>query len=89
VNRFTVVWGRDATDGLAEIWIANANRTELSATVRAIDALLGRDPFGEYTSDLSEGLRSITVGPIRLSFAVGLDDRLVEVVGISYLPNVG
>jgi hypothetical protein len=64
VNRYTVVWLRDATDELGEIWLAAQDRNAVAAASLAIDRELASDATGKG-KPLSEGLRIFDAPPLR------------------------
>jgi hypothetical protein len=79
VKRFTVLWRQTALDQLAEIWLAASDRDQVTRAVNAIDSLLSTDPSGDPTKELAEGLRTVIVLPLRVTYAVQEDDRTVDV----------
>ena len=82
MKRFTVFWRQTAVDQLAEIWLAGSDRSQINGAVKAIDALLSSDPLGDLTRELAEGLRAATVLPLRVIYAVGEADRIVDVATV-------
>jgi hypothetical protein len=86
VNPFTVVWRQTAVDQLTEIWLAASDRPSINDAVSVIDALLSQDPLGDLTSDLAEGLRTATVLPLRVIYAVAESDRVVDVATVRRIP---
>jgi len=79
--RYTVVWLKTALEDLAESWINSPDRSAVTAAVRRIDGQLGEDAFSKGI-ELSEGLRTVVVHPLRVLFAVRDADRIVEVVRV-------
>ena len=79
--RFTVAWHTEARDELAEIWVDARDRNAVSAAVQEIDRQLTSDANTKGT-ELSEGLRALSAPPIRILFAVRVDDRIVEVLRV-------
>lgn len=78
---YTVVWGNDAEDEIARLWLDAQDRAALAAAVDAIDAVLGRDPFG--VGESREGRRRILiVSPVGVIYSVKRQDRIVEVTKI-------
>ena len=86
MSRFTVVWARDAEDGLAEIWIGANNRSEVTQAVTRIDSELSF-AANEKGKPLSEGLRRLEMRPLVAVYSLSEADRLVEIVGILYKPG--
>ena len=78
MTRYTVVWHRDAREDLARLWIDATDRNALTAAAHQIDIALREDADRKGT-ELSEGLRQLIAGPIRVLFVVREADRLVDV----------
>ncbi len=78
MNRYTVVWVKSAHDELVMLWIAGSDRNAITAATHEIDRQLSTSPSlkGE---PLREGLRALTVTPLRVAFSVDDDDRRVEI----------
>ena len=79
MTRFTVTWLEDAQNELAELWLEANDRSAITSATHAIDRELAEDAASKG-EDVSEGLRSLTVPPLRVIFAVSEDDRIVEVM---------
>jgi len=78
MTRFTVVWLARATNQLAHIWLDTEERAAVTRAADEIDGTLMHDP--EYKGEtLAPGLRTLTVHPLRVLFAVREPDRIVEV----------
>ena len=82
MNRFTVVWTTEAVEQLTEIWLVATDRETIVSAAESIDLELAVDPFWN-SRELSEGLRSLVLPPLRIVFSINLEDRLVEVARIS------
>lgn len=85
MTRYTVVWLPPAEDQLADIWVGAADRAAVTAASSEIDARLAIDPLTKGLA-VSEGLRQITVPPLKAFFEVHPLDRLVEVTGVRQVP---
>lgn len=81
MTRYTVIWIEDASDELAEIWIAAVDRNAVASAANAIDAELAVDADLKGAA-LSEGLRVMVYYPLRVLFSVNSDDRTVEVARV-------
>ena len=86
---FTVLWRQTAVDQLAELWLTASDRVQVNGAVEAIDALLSTEPQGELTHELAEGLRTVTVLPLRVIYAVQEPDCMVDVATVrrAFLPT--
>ena len=78
MTRFTVVWLESSLDDLARFWIKTVHRQAITDSADLADDYLATDAHlkGE---PLSEGLRAVTVGLLRLYFVVREQDRVVEI----------
>lgn len=85
MKAYTVVWLQDAADQLIEIWLAASDRNEITAAVEALDQLLADDPIDWMSREVSEGLRAITVLPLRVIYVVRTPDRIVDVASVRYI----
>ena len=81
MTRYTVVWLRDATDELGEIWLAAQDRNVVTAASAEIDRELASDATAKGRP-LSEGLRVFDAPPLRAVFSVSDPDRKVEVARV-------
>jgi hypothetical protein len=79
MTRYTVVWVQSAIDALADLWLQSADRNAIAQATHEIDHELAEDASTKGR-DLSEGLRSLRVPPLKVIFAVNEDDRIVEVL---------
>ncbi len=83
MTRFTVVWHADACDELARLWIGATDRRALRSAADAIDRELAVDaPL--KGSGIPDGLRQLTVAPLRVLFAVSEADRMVRVLEVAW-----
>jgi len=78
MTSWTVQWLSEAEDDLADLWIHAPDRAAVTAAQDQIDQLLRRDPLGNGT-ELGEGLRKITVDPLKAYYNVDEPARLVTV----------
>ena len=81
MTRYTVIWVEDASDELAEIWMAALDRNAIAAAANVIDAELAEDAELKG-GPLREGLRVVAHPPLRVLYSVNLDDRIVEVAWV-------
>ena len=79
--RCTVIWSPDADGRLAQAWIDAPDRDAVTAAAHAIDAQLAVDPQTKG-AEVREGLRSLSVPPLRVLFSVDEGDRKVHVLGV-------
>ena len=86
MTRYIVTWVESAQEELAQIWIDASDRQAVTAATHAIDRELVEDAATKG-SELREGLRELTVPPLRVLFLVREEDRLVEVSKVRYLPS--
>jgi len=85
VNPYAVSWCQKALDQLAEIWVNASDRARVNDAVEAIDAALATDPFSSGTLDLAEGLRVVTIGPLRVIYSVDDNARAVDVATVRFV----
>jgi hypothetical protein len=78
MTRYTVVWLEAALDDLARFWIKTVHRQAISDSADLADDYLATDAHAKGEL-LSEGLRAVTVGLLRLYFVVREQDRIVEI----------
>lgn len=64
---YTVVWDEAAVDELASIWDADADRRRVTRAAAQIDNLL-KATGRQAGLELAEGLRTLTVLPLRIVF---------------------
>ena len=84
MTRFTVVWHQDARDELARLWMVATDRGAVRSAADAIDRDLAVDaPF--KGNPIPDGLRQLTVPPLRVLFAVSQGDRMVRVLEVARL----
>ena len=79
--RFTVVWQILAQADLADIWLGSQFRKSVTEAAHRIDEQLKADPQtrGE---PLHEGLRALSMPPLRVIFEVNEADRIVTVLRV-------
>jgi len=82
MTAWTVDWLSEAEDDLADLWIHAPDRAALTAAQNQIDQLLRRDPLGLGT-ELGEGLRKITVEPLKAYYTVDVPRRRVTVSNVA------
>ena len=90
MTRFTVTWHPEMQGLLATIWISHPDQQAITTAADTIDAELAKDPY-KKGEEVSEGLRGLTVAPLRVLYVVHELDRRVEVVSVklvSPLPPV-
>jgi hypothetical protein len=75
--RYRVIWRKRARRDLAAIWIAAPDRNAVTQAQATADHLLATDPY-RYGTPVSEGLWSLTVPLLRISFEI--DDARLRVV---------
>ena len=78
MTRLTVVWLQSALDDLARFWIKTVHRQAITDSADLADDYLATDAHLKGEA-LSEGLRAVTVGLLRLYFVVREPDRIVEI----------
>jgi hypothetical protein len=88
VIRFTVAWLRDAVDELTAIWLVDDDRRAVTDAAGVIDRELALDAMAKGTP-LSEGLRVLESGPLRVIFSVDEADRVVVVARLRLLKPRG
>jgi hypothetical protein len=81
MNPFRVEWEPAAEDELARIWLRASAPPAVTIAQAQADQLLSRDPI-KYGRHLSEGLYSIDVPPLVLTYTIDLANRLVEVTWV-------
>jgi plasmid stabilization system protein ParE len=85
MTRYTVVWLPAAEDQLADIWVRAQDRWSVTQASARIDAELDVDA-GSKGVAVAEGLRQITVVPLKVFFEVQELDRKVEVTAVDRVP---
>ena len=81
MTRYTVTWTRAAEDQLAEIWLRASDRKVVNAAQNRIDNELAKDA-GRKGTEVAEGLRELTVPPLKAFFEVHEMDRRAEVTAL-------
>jgi hypothetical protein len=83
--KFTVIWKPKSERGLASIWIAADDRAAVTAAANEIDRVLRSQPLTAGESR-SGNIRILVVPPLAVHYEVLEEDRLVNVVTVSYRP---
>jgi hypothetical protein len=78
MTKYTVVWLESALDDLARFWIKTVHRQAITDSADLADDYLATDADTKGEA-LSEGLRAVAVGLLRLYFVVRPDDRIIEI----------
>lgn len=78
MDRFTVVWHKDAEQQLIEIWLGAENREAVTAATVQIDRELSFAPETKGRI-LHEQLRALNVPPLRVLFSIQGAEQRVEV----------
>ena len=81
MTRFRVEWESPAEDELARLWLQPGDPQAVTVASARAEQLLARDPL-KYGRHLSEGLYSIDVPPLVLTYTVDQANRLVEVTWV-------
>lgn len=81
MTRYTVVWVQSAEDELMEIWLAAADKQQVSSAADALDQTLALDA-AKKGIEIAEGLRAAFLSPLKLLFTVRDEDRIVEVLRV-------
>ena len=84
MTRYTVTWLESALDQLAGIWMESETPGEVNAASARVNELLASDAE-KRGAELSEGLRVLQVGRLRVLFEVREDDRIVEVARVVWM----
>jgi hypothetical protein len=78
MTSYTVEWTDDALDELALLWLMAPDPQAVTRAQAKIDSFLGRDPL-HYGAEVKEGLRELSVPPLRVLYSVDTTRRLAEV----------
>jgi hypothetical protein len=78
MSRYTVVWHPSCEADVADFWLTCRDPSRLTDAANKLDSLLQRAP-SQTGVDLHEGLRVVTIPPLKAIFSVSEADRLVEV----------
>ena len=78
MTKYTVAWDPSCESDLADFWLTVADPQQITRAANEIDSLLQSRP-SELGVDLHEGLRVISVPPLKAVYSVSDDDRLVQV----------
>lgn len=81
MSRFSIQWRRSSLDDLMEIWLASADRAEVTHAVEMLETKLKERP--QQASDRQvEGLYILSEYPLRIGFTIDVQSSIVTVVGI-------
>lgn len=78
MTRYTVTWRDGARDDLATLWLESGMPSAVAKASNAIDQELSVDPLHKGAVG-HEGLRQLSVAPLRVQFTIEEDDRVVRV----------
>lgn len=78
--KYSVDWVESARDELANLWLAAANKQEITAAANRIDLLLQTNP--DRQGYLVDNLRVLHVPPLRILFQVSNDDLEATVIEV-------
>ncbi len=81
MNPYSVDWTDDALDSLALLWLQAAAPADVNQAQAMIDSLLARAPL-HHGTEVSEGLRELTIPPLRVLYSVDDAQRAVEVSSV-------
>lgn len=79
--RFTGIWVKSAEAELTQLWLDSSDRSQVQFAADAIDNELAENA-SDKGNELSEGLRVLTVLPLKVIYAVREDDRIAEVLRV-------
>ena len=82
MTRYTVVWHQEAHDELARLWLEAPDRNAMGLAANAIDRHLAGDA-SEKGIAVPDGLRQLTISPLRVIFAVSEPDRMVKILVVA------
>jgi hypothetical protein len=83
--KYTVVYTPFADYQLADIWLRAKNRQQVTDSANKIESMLRHDA-DQLGLPRRHGHRVIVKPPLVFTFEVSVDDRLVTVLSIRYLP---
>lgn len=81
MNPFRVDWEPAAEDELARLWLQASDPQAITIAQAQADRLLALDPL-KYGRHLAEGLYSIDVPPLVLTYTIDTVNHLVEVTWV-------
>ncbi|HEX7449486.1 MAG TPA: hypothetical protein VF306_18155 [Pirellulales bacterium] len=79
MKNYSIKWLTSALNELAELWLNAADRSEVNASLDAIESRLEESPT-EWGEELAEDLRSFSSGTVRVLFYVIEPAKVVRVV---------
>jgi hypothetical protein len=88
MTRFTAVWSPNIIAALADIWLNSSDRAAVTLAAAEIERLLRDDPM-LHGVPVKEGLWGLSKPPLRVLFTINEADRLVEVVLVKAVKELG
>jgi hypothetical protein len=79
--RYTVVWTKRATMGLAELWLAADDKASVTAATNLIDRHLAEQPL-DQRHEVVRGFGTAVRVPLGVDFVVDVRDGLVTITGV-------
>ncbi len=79
--KYTVVWSKAAEEKLANLWLDDEQREQITRATNEIDQRLQQDPQNEGESRENDR-RVLIVPPLAVYFRVSVADRVVQVLTI-------
>jgi hypothetical protein len=81
--RFTVTWHPSAEQELATIWIAAADRQDVTEAAKRIDDVLASEPL--LKGEEFYGDRILVEPPLAVTYSVQAPDRIVRILQVWHL----
>lgn len=81
MSRHTVVWVFSAESELAEIWLAAADREDVSLATSSIENVLG-ERAAQAGEEVAEGLFGIDCPPLRALYEILSEELTVRVLKV-------
>ena len=81
---YTVHWDLHAVEQMFRVWISTEDVTAAATATNQINSLLASDPEPPDSRE-HEGIRLLTVGPMRIAYEVHHHERRVAILGVSLL----
>lgn len=79
--KYTVVWGKDAEQDLASIWLASQDRDQVTYAAHLLDEMLAES--ADRAGESREGaVRIAFAAPLAVEFEVLPADRLAHVLAV-------
>ncbi|MFO0790429.1 MAG: hypothetical protein U0805_13325 [Pirellulales bacterium] len=76
--RYSVTFAPEALAALADIWISSSDRSSVTSAGDEIERILAINAAAKG-EELREGMRQLTVLPLRILFSVNDDDRVATI----------